>query len=73
MATKLSRVNMTTNQKHKGENKMDAILKDEDNPVYALQVISTKILLDAAYGSLDLNELAKAELISRGYDDNWKK
>ena len=48
-------------------------LKDEDNPIFALQTISTKILKDAAYGKLDLNELAKAELRSRGYDDKWEQ
>ena len=49
---------------------MGATLKDEDNPVYALQTISEKVLIEAATGKIDLNQLAQDELRQRGLNNN---
>lgn len=35
-----------------------------------LQVVPTELLVEAASGRIDLNELARAELRSRGLDNN---
>jgi len=45
---------------------------DDRNPLYALQTLSGEVLQMAARGEIDLNELARAELASRGVDEDGK-
>lgn len=48
-------------------------LPDNENPIFAFSMTSTKILTQLLNGELDAAELMKAELRSRGYDEkgNW--
>ena len=48
-------------------------IRDEVNPKFVLQGTATELLVQAASGRIDLNELARQELANRGLgrDGEW--
>lgn len=51
----------------------DGHLDDDDNPRFLFSGINTCLLVAAANGEIDLNELARAEMANRGLgrDGKW--
>lgn len=47
-------------------------MSDEDNPRFAFQTMSTKLLAQFASGKLNAQEYAKFEMQNRGFDKNGK-
>ena len=50
----------------------DPNISDSQNPVFIFSMTSTDLLLAAAAGLIDLNQLARKQLANRGLDANGK-
>lgn len=50
----------------------DRNVSDSQNPVFIFSMTSTDLLLAAAAGLIDLNQLAREQLADRGLDANGK-